>query len=123
MYNVCLHVHTSMQVRSQRDQLHLELVESKKFTEILKQSYDKERNKREATEVKFMNTNECVERINKNVKKLEKIWNDTKLSMEKRLLIPEVCLSYTQLWLYCYYIKLCRPVASVYSPALYNFLM
>ena len=82
-----------MQVRSQRDRLHSDLEENKKFIEVLKLNYDKEREKREAIDVEFSNTKECVKRLNKNVKELENIWNDTKLSMEKLFLIAEVCSS------------------------------
>ena len=59
----------------------------------MKLNYDKEREKREAIDVEFSNTKECVKRLNENVKELENIWNDTKSSMTKLFLIAEVCLS------------------------------
>ena len=67
----------------------LELEESK---EVLKQNFDKEREKREAIDDEFSTAKEGSKRLNKNVKELEKIWNDTKLSMGKLFLIAEVCL-------------------------------
>ena len=69
----------------------LELEESKKYAEVLRQNFDKEREKREAIDNEFSNTKEGIKRLNENVKELEKIWNDTKLSMEKLFLIAEVC--------------------------------
>ena len=58
---------------------------------VLKQNYDEEREKREAIDDEFSNAKEGIKRLNENVKELEKIWNDTKLSMEKLFLIVEVC--------------------------------
>ena len=75
----------------QSDQLRLELQESKKYTEILKQTFDKEREKRDAIDDEFSTAKEGSKRLNENVKELEKTWNDTKLSMEKLFLIAEVC--------------------------------
>ena len=95
-----------MQVRSQRDWLHSDLEENKKFIEVLKLNYDKEREKREAIDVEFSNTKECVKRLNKNVKELENIWNDTKLSMEKLFLIAEVCLSCSYMFLLNQFIRM-----------------
>ena len=69
----------------------LELEESKKYAEVLRQNFDKEREKREAIDNEFSNAKEDIKRLNENVKELEKIWNDTKLSMEKLFLIAEVC--------------------------------
>ena len=86
-----------MQVRSQRDRLCLELEESKKYIEVLKENFDKE-NKREAIEDEFINT-DGIKRLNKTVKEIEKIWNDTKLSMEKLFLIAEVGLL-SGMWFY-----------------------
>ena len=86
------------QVRSQRDRLRSGLEENKKFIEVLKLNCDKERKQREAIDVEFSNAKEHVKRLNGNVKELENIWNDTKLSMEKLFLIAEVCLSHSQLY-------------------------
>ena len=69
----------------------LELEESKRYAEVLRQNFDKESEKREAIDNEFSNTKEGIKRLNENVKELEKIWNDTKLSMEKLFLIAEVC--------------------------------
>ena len=86
-----------MQVRSQRDRLRLELEESKKYIEVLKENFDK-KNKREAIEDEFINM-DGIKRLNKTVKEIEKIWNDTKLSMEKLFLIAEVGLL-SGMWFY-----------------------
>ena len=70
----------------------LELEESKKYAEVLRQNFDKEREKREAVDNEFSNAKEGIKRLNENVKELETKWNDTKLSMGKLFLIAEVCL-------------------------------
>ena len=80
-----------MQVRSQKDQLHSELEENKRFIEVLKQICDNEREKTEAIDDELTNAKECVKMVKENVKELEKIWNDTKLSLEKLFSIAEVC--------------------------------
>ena len=69
----------------------MELEESKKYTAVLKQNFDTEVEKREAIEDEVSKAKEGIKRLHDNIKDVEKIWNDTKISMEKLFLIVEVC--------------------------------
>ena len=69
-----------------------ELQADKRFIEVLKQNWYKEREKREVIDDELSDVKECVKRVKENVRELEKIWNDTKLSLEKLFWILEVCL-------------------------------
>ena len=72
-----------LQVRSQRDGLHFELQENKRYTEALKLNFEKESEKIKATDDDFSKTKESLKRLNENAKEVEKIWNDIKQNMEK----------------------------------------
>ena len=68
----------------------MELKENQKYVEVLKQNLDKEKEKTRIIEDEFR-AKKDTDRVNKIVKELEKIWNETKISIEKLFLIAEVC--------------------------------
>ena len=71
--------------------MRFELQENKRYIETLKLNFDKESEKMKVTDDEFSNTKESLKKLNENVKEVEKMWNDIKLSMEKSFLI-KVCL-------------------------------
>ena len=71
--------------------MHSELEEDRRYMKVLCQNFDKEKVRREAIDDEFSSFKEAIKRLNENVKELEKIWSNTKLSMEKLFLIAEVC--------------------------------
>ena len=80
---MCGYMIMILQVRSQKDGLRFELQENKRYTEALKQNFEKESEKIKVTDDDFSKTKESLKRLNENAKEVEKIWNDIKQSMEK----------------------------------------